>query len=624
MKLSIIIPCYNAEPYIHELLDCLDKQMTEDIQVIVIDDGSKKEFKTKYKWCQVVRQANGGASAARNKGLDLAEGEYVSFIDADDLVADNYISKILETIVEDPDYIYLSWRTLPGGWNCDVKLNKISDTFPSFNLCVWNRVYKRSLIGKVRFNTSKLIAEDAEFIRAVKEKGKKAIISDYMYFYRSNTPDSLTKRFASGQLETERIVYYFKHVTSDMKYLVEEFKKADKYAEVILLSEQNDIPELSRYAMIMKPCTVKATEARGEHTNLIHIIKRPKRTQIVIWTAKTFNIGGIETFIYAFCRNMAQYYDIIVLYEVMDPAQIGRLQQYVEVIKHSADTNIKCDTLIINRITDDVPDGVKADRVVQMVHGCRLENYSVPDREIVVSVSNAVKDSWNLDKSQVIHNMTYIDKPKSRPLLLVSATRLDFANKGGDRMVKLADLMRKQGIEFVWLYFSNRELKHAPEGMIRMMPTLDILKYIKMADYLVQLSDTEAFCYSIVEALEVGTPVIMTPLPVMKELNIQDGVHGYVVPFDVDTDTTRFLDVPTVEYKYDNAPIIKQWRKLLGNTKPVHSYDPSRRVSIRIRTAYLDTEYNRTMEPGEVVSVPSYRAKLIIEKGYAEYFNTIS
>ena len=136
VKLSIIIPCYNAEPYISELLKNLQSQISDKVQVLVIDDGSKEPFVTDHKWVTVIRQENAGASAARNTGLDNAIGEYVSFIDADDLVASNYVETILDKIkTEKFDYCYLSWRTMPGGWQQDVKLNTVYDKFPPFNLC---------------------------------------------------------------------------------------------------------------------------------------------------------------------------------------------------------------------------------------------------------------------------------------------------------------------------------------------------------------------------------------------------------------------------------------------------------------------------------------------------------
>ena len=94
MKLSIIIPYYNVKPYTDELLDCLAPQIREDVEVILIDDGSKEPYKTQYEWCKVYRQKNKGVSSARNKGLDLATGEYIAFIDSDDIVAGDYINRL--------------------------------------------------------------------------------------------------------------------------------------------------------------------------------------------------------------------------------------------------------------------------------------------------------------------------------------------------------------------------------------------------------------------------------------------------------------------------------------------------------------------------------------------------
>ena len=227
--MSIIIPCYNAEPYIHELLGRLVTQIVPEVEVIVIDDGSKVPFKTGYDFVKIIRQKNAGASAARNAGLDIATGEYIAFIDADDLVSWDYIQTILNKAkTEKFDYCYLSWKAF-GGWDADVKLNSITDKFPEFNLCVWNRIYKRSMIGNVRFNENKLIAEDAQFIRDVDETGrKKAFISDYMYFYRSNAEDSLTKRAGAGLIPVKRIVYYYPQVTEDMTFLIDEFREADR------------------------------------------------------------------------------------------------------------------------------------------------------------------------------------------------------------------------------------------------------------------------------------------------------------------------------------------------------------------------------------------------------------
>ena len=137
--LSIIIPYYNAKEYTDELLSLLDKQIdTEEIEVLLIDDGSKEEYTANYNWLKIIRQDNGGASAARNTGLDNAIGEYISFIDSDDLISDNYIETILNKIKEEHfDYMFLSWDSF-GGWNTTTILKSVDDEFPDWNLCVWN------------------------------------------------------------------------------------------------------------------------------------------------------------------------------------------------------------------------------------------------------------------------------------------------------------------------------------------------------------------------------------------------------------------------------------------------------------------------------------------------------
>ena len=109
-KLSIIIPAYNAEPYLCQLVACLQKQVPLDksVEVLLIDDGSSEPVQYTASWLKIYRQPNQGVSVARNAGIDKAKGDYISFIDADDLVSDNFISTILEKTKDEPDVIELS------------------------------------------------------------------------------------------------------------------------------------------------------------------------------------------------------------------------------------------------------------------------------------------------------------------------------------------------------------------------------------------------------------------------------------------------------------------------------------------------------------------------------------
>ena len=128
----------------------------------------------------------GGASIPRNKCLDIAKGEYIVFIDADDIVKPNYVQTILNKInSEDFDYCYF-------GWESPHFKVIIESEPPDWNLCVWNCIYKKETIGNERFNPSIIIGEDYDFNIRVR-KGKRTNIREILYYY-NDTPNSLMKR----------------------------------------------------------------------------------------------------------------------------------------------------------------------------------------------------------------------------------------------------------------------------------------------------------------------------------------------------------------------------------------------------------------------------------------------
>ena len=103
-------------------------------------------------------------------------------------------------------------------------------------------------------------------------------------------------------------------------------------------------------------------------------------------------------------------------------------------------------------------------------------------------------------------------------------------------------MLDRANIKYIWLYFGDKQMKDEPKNMVYCGQRLDIKPFIAKADYLVQLSGSEAFSYSLLEALELQTPVIVTPLEQNKDMQIVDGENAYIVPFEVDgVDVKRYL-----------------------------------------------------------------------------------
>ena len=402
-----------------------------------------------------------------------------------------------------------------------------------------------------------------------------------------------------------------------MTYLIDEIAYEDQYNEVIILTHRCDIPELYRYAQIYKPQRFRGHEKRGELTTLIEIIQVPVKAQLVMFTHRTFEIGGIETFTHNFCMSLKDYYDITVLYDEMNPKQIERIAPYVNVVKNNPNKTIYCDVLIINRIIDTVPTNIKYNRIIQMVHTCRhIPSYHIPQgRDTVICVSDACKKSFGLEGEGSIVLKNLIPKSDHKEsLFLISATRLDTNEKGQKRMLKLANAFEKHGIPYIWLYFSNCKLDNAPKGMICVEPTMDIRSIIARADFLVQLSDTESFCFSIVESLIAHTPVICTDLEVLPEIGVVDGVNAHVLPMDINAEydvekiyNNRLTDF---KYEYDNDALVEEWKNILGQlpNKQVSIKKNTPKVEVLVTRDYTDVVLNADLKSGTKLNMLPSRA----------------
>lgn len=615
IKLSIVIPYYNAEEYIGELLAVLEKQIIDEVEVILVDDGSKEPFKTDKAWVQVHRKENGGCASARNVGLMYAKGEYIQFLDADDLVPSYFIEKLLEKIEEQPDMIDYSWKSLnKDGLQQGCKLRNSSDRLKNPSVCT--RCFKRTFLGDVRFNEKKDSTEDEDFSRKVgyldpENEFKHTAITDYMYYYRTGVDNSKVKRFKKGMMRTKRIVYHYKHVTKNMTWLLEEIKKEDEVNEVWLITGQNDIPELKRYCQIAASINIWGHELRGEPYHSYTQIDPAIKTDILMYCEYMNKVGGIGTFLYNTIQHLKKDYDIILMYDDFPPEQIEKLSKLVPVYRNDGRRAIVCDTIILNRLKDKIPPDVMYNRSIQMCHACLQRLFKIPhDSDYLVNVSQAAKDSWGDEAKDgiVINNLSY---PEADELLLVSATRMQAGDKGENdkRIRKLAEMMNEKDIPFTWLNFSDKGLTNPPKNFINMEPRLNIQSFIKRADYLVQLSDLEAYSMSVLEALNLNTAVLATPFPSLFEEGFVDGKTGYVIPYDMKFDVEKILTIPKFNFRYDNQKIINQWKELLSRpgSKRVtassfteRSFGPKEElIRVRVLKNFKDKYTNMTICPGE-------------------------
>lgn len=323
-------------------------------------------------------------------------------------------------------------------------------------------------------------------------------------------------------------------------------------------------------------------------------------------------IGGIETYAYELAKKYHKY-DITIFYSAGDSKQISRLRKYVRVLKLK--DKVKCKNLFIMYKCD--LDMFEAEHIVQITHADYKAQNLKPNLDPRVdehyAVSNSVaKTHEEISglKTKVCYNPITIEKPK-KVLKLISATRLT-KEKGKDRMIKLANELTKQNIPFLWLIFTNDKNAIDNKNVVYMNPRLDIRDYIKESDYLVQLSDTEAWCYSVLESLCLGVPVIVTPIPCFEEMGIEEGKNGYYIDFSVKNIPIEkiYKKIPKFEYK---APE-DIYEKLLIKEKS--TYNPSKKTMVRVLRGYTDLVLDKYLEKGKELEMPKERIEELIDRKY--------
>lgn len=226
IQYSIIVPVFNAETTLNECVDSILKQEYKNFELILVDDGSKDsspkicdEYAKKDERVIVLHQKNSGVSAARNSGLDIARGEWITFIDSDDFIEQNFLGDIDNDvdlkITRMKEFLLTkeTMRITVNNSNKTVyegdKLTLYIKKYVSSMIfrAPWAKFYKRVIIGNLRFKEDMKVAEDACFVLEYLSKVKSlASIPSGAYVFRlSPNPASvkyaLTVTYAAQSLE---------------------------------------------------------------------------------------------------------------------------------------------------------------------------------------------------------------------------------------------------------------------------------------------------------------------------------------------------------------------------------------------------------------------------------------
>ena len=248
--ISVIVPIYNVEKYLPECIESIINQTYKNIEIILVEDGCIDncgqicdEYAKKDDRIKVVHKNYSGVSGARNAGLDHAKGKYISFVDSDDYINEQYLEKLYNAIIKnntkiaqcnfirvDDNKNEIYRRGYKGNLKIKTGYDMIKDIYIDKcweNIIIWNKLYYKDLFDEIRYPIGKIHEDDFVTPKILYSVDRVAIVEEYLYNYRKNQNSIMGKNFK-----------------------VERLDKIEAYEERLKFFEENSEKEL--YELTMK------------------------------------------------------------------------------------------------------------------------------------------------------------------------------------------------------------------------------------------------------------------------------------------------------------------------------------------------------------------------------------
>lgn len=233
--ISIIIPVYNVENYIDNCLESVVNQTYSNLEIILVNDGSTDnsinkccEWEARDHRVVVYNKKNGGASAARNYGLDRVNGEYIMFIDSDDYIDKYMVEKLYSSLREEKGEVSMCDSVRVDNYNYNIK-NSLKREILIWNeemywnnyymfpedkyIVLWNKLYSKKIFEDLRLPEGKLFEDELVMHKIIEKCSKVVYINEKLYYYFQRQGSSMNqlythRTFDAVEANTNRSIYF--------------------------------------------------------------------------------------------------------------------------------------------------------------------------------------------------------------------------------------------------------------------------------------------------------------------------------------------------------------------------------------------------------------------------------
>lgn len=303
-KISVIVPVYNAEQFLDKCISSIIDQTYNNLEIILINDGSTdnsldicEKYADSDSRIILISKENGGVSSARNKGLEIATGDYIGFIDSDDYISfDMYEKLLIATVKNDADiaecgyisttsdYIVTSKHSLKEevilrNYECSYNYLKQNNT-TNFN---WNKLYKKTIFEDIRYSNYKYSEDYVVNVKAFYKCNKKVAINDCCYYHVVNQYSATQQKFKETKLD---IIKAGKEV---LEFYEAKYPQLCNLAIIYILNKIRRLYEDLAESNVLNKKEIKEILI-NEYKNLYPLVKKDlkktvtfKKTYVALW-----------------------------------------------------------------------------------------------------------------------------------------------------------------------------------------------------------------------------------------------------------------------------------------------------------------------------------------------------
>lgn len=322
--ISVIIPVYNVELYLHRCVESLTNQTYKNLELIFVNDGSTdssgklcEKFALLDDRIKIIHQSNGGSSIARNSGLKVAKGEYISFVDSDDWVELNMLETMISFALESNLKViecgvarsinYNKDNTGDYGRTIETKEVALERIITTQSFAVWRRIYHRSVVENMLFIPYK-IHQDVFF-----------------------TIDVINKMETIGYIPAPLYIYYVENATSIIRshYNIQKLRSIDAGIYVLenTLCYDSEIVNIAKkYVIIFLSSNYNAIFMNGELDADFYFRKQIKNTIRENLNFKSYTLYGLIIAILPF--------DLYNIFLNINTTRIGLQLKFLKFIKN--------------------------------------------------------------------------------------------------------------------------------------------------------------------------------------------------------------------------------------------------------------------------------------------------